>query len=54
MIETKRILHASNLRELEEILQGESEGQVKMRQTQDHLEGIKAFVEKRVPQFEGK
>lgn len=54
MIETKRILHASNLEELDEILQGESEGQVKMRQTQDHLEGIKAFVEKRMPQFEGK
>ena len=54
MIETKCILHASNLDQLDEILKGESEGQVKMRQTTDHLEGIKAFVEKRMPQFEGK
>lgn len=54
MIETKQILHTANLQELDLILQGESKGQVKMRQTADHLEGIKAFVEKRVPQFIGK
>ena len=54
MIETKQILHAANLHELDLILQGESKGQVKMRQTEDHLEGIRAFVEKRVPQFSGK
>lgn len=54
MIETKQILHNASLQELELILQGESKGQVKMRHTQDHLEGIKAFVEKRVPQFIGK
>jgi len=53
MIETKRILHHANLSTLEQILQGESEGQVKMRQTKDHLEGIQAFVAKRVPQFVG-
>ncbi|MGN7479125.1 enoyl-CoA hydratase [Solibacillus silvestris] len=54
MIETKQILHSANLQQLEQILQGESKGQVKMRQTKDHLEGIQAFVEKRMPQFEGK
>ena len=54
MIETKQILHGANLAQLEAILQGEAAGQVKMRQTQDHLEGIQAFVEKRVPQFNGK
>lgn len=53
-IETKRILHNANLPLLEKILEGESEGQVKMRQTHDHLEGIQAFVGKRMPQFEGK
>lgn len=53
MIETKGILHHANLSTLEQILQGESEGQVKMRQTKDHLEGIQAFVAKRVPQFVG-
>ena len=54
MIETKQILHGANLAQLEQILQGESAGQVKMRQTQDHLEGIQAFVEKRSAQFLGK
>lgn len=54
MIETKHILHTSNLQELELILQSESTGQVKMRHTKDHLEGIQAFVEKRMPQFIGK
>ncbi|MCH7322804.1 enoyl-CoA hydratase [Solibacillus sp. MA9] len=53
MIETKQILHNANLSTLEQILQGESEGQVKMRQTKDHLEGIQAFVAKRIPQFVG-
>lgn len=53
-IETKKILHNANLPLLEKILEGESEGQVKMRQTHDHLEGIQAFVGKRMPQFEGK
>ncbi|MFY0744119.1 enoyl-CoA hydratase [Solibacillus silvestris] len=54
MIETKQILHNSNLPHLEKVLEGESAGQVKMRQTQDHIEGIQAFVGKRMPQFEGK
>lgn len=54
MIETKQILHNANLPELDRILEGESAGQVKMRQTKDHFEGIKAFVEKRAPQFTGK
>lgn len=54
MIETKKILHQAELLELEMILNGESQGQVKMRQTIDHIEGVKAFVEKRIPVFQGK
>lgn len=54
MIETKKILHNANMLQLEQILEGESTGQVKMRRTEDHVEGIKAFVEKRMPKFEGK
>ena len=54
MIETKMILHKQKLPELEEILAGETAGQLKMRQSKDHLEGIQAFVEKRIPEFTGK
>ena len=53
MIETKQILHNANLQELEQILAGESAGQVKMRHTKDHFEGIQAFIQKRTPQFTG-
>lgn len=54
MIETKHILHSANLPQLELVLKGEEAGQAKMRGTADHHEGIKAFVEKRPPQFLGK
>lgn len=54
MIETKKILHTQKLAELNSILEMESIAQTKMRSTSDHLEGIKAFVEKRKPNFEGK
>ena len=53
MIETKKILHEANLPTLEAILNGEAEGQTKMRNTKDHREGIQAFVEKRKPNFIG-
>lgn len=53
MIETKKVLHAARLPELEQILASEEQGQIRMRQTSDHLEGIQAFVGKRVPEFKG-
>ena len=53
MIETKQILHATRLPELEQVLAAEEQGQIRMRQTTDHLEGIQAFVAKRTPEFKG-
>lgn len=53
MLETKQIYHAEHLPELERVLKTETESQLKMRGTKDHGEGIKAFVEKRSPQFAG-
>jgi enoyl-CoA hydratase/carnithine racemase len=54
MIKTKKILSDSNRTHLLRILELEKYGQRKMRQTEDHLEGIQAFVEKRKPKFTGK
>lgn len=54
MIETKRIFTQKNTPDLLKTLELEKEGQLKMRKTKDHLEGILAFTEKRKPNFTGK
>ena len=54
MIASKKILHKQKMEELESILAMESEAQVAMHKTEDHLEGIHAFVGKRKPVFKGK
>lgn len=54
MIKTKKILADMNRPQLLKILELEKHGQLKMRRTADHQEGIKAFIEKRPPNFIGK
>ncbi|RKQ16204.1 enoyl-CoA hydratase [Ureibacillus endophyticus] len=54
VLETKAILHSQKISELQNVLKLEAEAQKRMRKTEDHLEGIKAFIEKRTQQFKGK
>ncbi|XJZ28098.1 enoyl-CoA hydratase [Bacillota bacterium Lsc_1132] len=54
MIKTKKILAEKNRPQLLKILELEKYGQLKMRETADHREGIQAFIEKRPARFIGK
>lgn len=50
----KKMLQRSSQMTLEEMLNFEAELQDEASQTADHLEGLKAFAEKRKPNFRGK
>lgn len=54
MIASKKILHELNESSLHKSLQLEATFQAEMRQSEDHKEGIQAFLEKRRPMFSGK
>ncbi|PLS03012.1 enoyl-CoA hydratase [Neobacillus cucumis] len=54
MIKTKKIMAEKNRPQLLKVLELEKYGQQKMRETLDHREGIRAFIEKRKPNFIGR
>jgi len=54
VIRSKMILHEAKQEELAAYLVEEKLGQVKASQTEDHQEGVQAFLEKRFPIFQGK
>lgn len=53
LIETKLLLHGQKAELLRDTLEKEKVGQLKMRGTKDHAEGVDAFLEKRRPNFTG-
>ncbi|HYZ10490.1 MAG TPA: enoyl-CoA hydratase-related protein, partial [Actinomycetota bacterium] len=52
--ETKALLRGATELDLEAALESEAEAQARMGQTDDHLEGVMAFAEKREPRFRGR
>jgi 2-(1,2-epoxy-1,2-dihydrophenyl)acetyl-CoA isomerase len=52
--ETKALLRGATGLDLEAALEAEAEAQARMGQTDDHLEGVMAFAEKREPRFRGR
>ena len=51
---TKRLLNQSYGNDLEDQLRAEAFAQATSAQTEDHLEGVRAFMEKRKPAFSGR
>lgn len=54
MIESKLLLHTSKQKKLAAYLEAEKQSQGKMFQTEDHKEGVRAFLNKEMPIFKSK
>ncbi|MFD1174224.1 enoyl-CoA hydratase [Oceanobacillus picturae] len=53
MLKTKELYHSRERENLASFLADEQQAQWELRQTQDHQEGVQAFLEKRKPVFKG-
>ena len=50
----KRAMYKGRIAALQEALEFESYGQAQLQQTEDHAEGVRAFLEKRDPKYTGR